>query len=264
MSKNIFKSLLVIGDNHEELAKKYSLETKVEPYTYMWRDDAASLQKSDMKFLEKVITTRAHQFPSAYLDLFTCEYLKLKKMSDFDYFLLKTQGCTYDEETGDAFSDKNPDAHYSGEKCYQEEFITTGEEAPCANPFVLKDGTRSYSAKKDDIDWKRMHMYNTKTYEAAWELVVDDREATNEDELKLKESMQNRKAYFKNFENKEDYVLRSCAFYTQGVVTNKKYFEKDFKTTDGEWAKAYFNKFIKPLSDDTLLTIYEARNITEY
>lgn len=261
MSKNIFKSLLVIGDNHEELAKKYSLETKVEPYVYIKRDDASELMKAERGFLGKLITTSLYPFSSMQREAFKNDYLKLKKMNEFDFFLMKTQGCMYDEKTGDALTDRNPKAHYSGEKCYQEEFLVTGEEAPCSNPFILKDGTRSYSAKKGDIDWNRMHMYNSETYNAVWELVVDDREPSNEVEEQLKKSMINRKQYFRNFENKEDYVIRSCAFWTHGVVMDKGYYEATYKLSDGEWAKRYYNKFIESLSNDTLLTIYEAKNI---
>lgn len=42
-------------------------------------------------------------------------------MDEFDYFLEITKGCTYDEETGDAYTTENPDAmyqmYYIGDEC---------------------------------------------------------------------------------------------------------------------------------------------------
>ena len=37
----LFKTVLVIGDNHEDIIKKYSESYQVEPYLYLKREDAA-------------------------------------------------------------------------------------------------------------------------------------------------------------------------------------------------------------------------------
>lgn len=263
MAKSVFKSILVIGNNHEQIVKSFSADTKVEPYVYMGIDDAPKKRKADLKFLENLINNKTYVFDSYQKDIFGKLYRQYAKMTDFEYFVNKATeyGCVFNEENGDAMTDKNPNTFYCGEKCYQKSFLATGEEAPCVNPFKLKNGTMSYSAKKGEIDWDLMHMYNTDTYKSVWEMVVDKREPENEDEKDLFESMKNRFQYFRNFENKEDYITRSCAFWTHGVATEFKYYEADFKVSDGEWAKNYFDKFIANIDDDVLLTIYEARNI---
>ena len=40
MSKIIFRTVMVVGDNPDELIKKYDLDTKVEPYVKLKRSDA--------------------------------------------------------------------------------------------------------------------------------------------------------------------------------------------------------------------------------
>lgn len=263
MPKNIIRTILVIGENHKDIIKKYSSDTEVEKYVLYKRDDAQLLQKKHLKFLESVLKSDKLNLTSNQTDLYKTLYLDIKSMDDFEYYRYITRGCTYDEKTGDAYSTKNPNAYYRAEKCYDDRLKKYGEEAPCANPFKLKDGTQAYSAKKYEIDWEKHHMYNTVVYESAWELVVDDREPKNDKEKQIKENMANRMSYFMNFDSKEEYVRHSCSFWTYGIATNDKYVEVDYTISDKDWVAGFYNKYIKPLPDDTLLTIYEVRSLSD-
>ena len=55
MDSGGFRTLLVIGENHPEIAKKYSLDTKVEPYMRYRFDDAEKLHVKYLKVLENMI-----------------------------------------------------------------------------------------------------------------------------------------------------------------------------------------------------------------
>lgn len=262
MAKKSFGTVLVIGDNHEEIAKKYSLSTKVEPYVFMRRDEAETKQKAHLSLIESILNSKEIKLNNVEREAYKNQYLDIKDMSDFDYYLYITDGCRYDEENGDALSDKNPNAHYQYEKCYQKSLLKYGTEGEgtFSNPFKMKDGTMSYSARKGDIDWTLNHMHNTEIYEAAWDIVVNGLEPTTEQERIIKNNMSNRKEYFKNFKSKDEYVKHSCSFWCYGVATDEKYEDMDdYKTRNIRWIDDFYDNFIKDLPYDTLLTIYEVK-----
>lgn len=261
MIRNVFRTILVIGENHEEIVKKYSLDTKVERYLKMKFDDAEKLRNKHLEFIEKIMTNKQVVLSDRQREIYKSLYLDIKEMDDFDYFQKMTEGCYYDETTGDAYSTVNPNAYYQYERCPQKRLDATDEESDFSNPFILKDETISYVAKVGDIDWSRMHMYRTDIYKAAWELVVEDREPVNDEEKRIKENMKNRLSYFDNFENKEEYIIYSCSFWTYGVATNDGYKELDFKISDKEWVKNFYDTFIKTLNKDETIALYEVKRV---
>lgn len=254
--KQNYRTVLVIGDDPKSIIKKYSEDTKVEPYLFLRRADAATYKEQHILMLENTLQS-IHL--SENRQKLTKEFIEtLKETPELEYFLNVTEGCTYDEQTGDAYTTKNPAAYYKYERTPQDVFEESGEESGFCNPFKLKEGYISYSALKSEIEWPLNHLYNQDTYKAAWELVVENREPLNEKEKIIKDNMKNRINYFKNFEDKEDYVLRSTAFWTYGVATEDFYIEVGMQGVgDKEWVKTFYDRFIKNLPDDTLLTLYE-------
>jgi hypothetical protein len=69
--------------------------------------------------------------------------------------------------------------------------------------------------------------------------------------------MGNRTEYFAQFKNKEQYVRHSTSFFTYGVATAKEYHEVDYTVSDMDWVSNFYDKFIKPLEGNPLLSIYE-------
>ena len=199
MARSVFRTVLVIGDNHEEIIKKYSADTAVKPYVKYRRDDAAGMLEKHISIIKEILENPHMTLTERQREVYKDLYLDLKSMDDFDYYLQISDGCIYDEENGDAISTVNPNAYYRSEACYEKRFQATGEEAPFSNPFKLKNGKQSYSARLSDIDWEKNHMFNTEIYRAAWELVVEDRDPQNEREEHIKNNMSNRLAYFQNF-----------------------------------------------------------------
>lgn len=265
MGRSVFRTVLVIGDNHEEIIKKYSLDTVVKPYVKYKRKDASKLQKKQLLFLENVITNPLLTLSEKQKELYKELYLSIKEMSDFEFYLYITKGCKYDETNGDAISTENPNAYYKFEKCYQKRLMDShGEiEAQFSDPFKLKDGTKSYVARYNDIDWDLMHLHGTHLYQRAWELCVDDEEPENEQEEKIKNSMSKRQEYFMNFNDCDEYIRHSCSFWTYGVATENNYEEVNFQISDKDWVANFFDKYIKDIKNNPTLAIYEVRSLND-
>jgi hypothetical protein len=160
----------------------------------------------------------------------------------------------------------NENAHYKWERCQQHRLEVTGEEGDFSDPFPLKNGEKSYSARFNDIDWEKIHR-NPKQIELskkAWELVVEDSNPTNEEEVILKKRMMNRTSYFlDNFATKEVYMQYYSSLWYYGVATEEKYEEVD--TLDSsilEWCINFFDRFLKGLEEtNPLITIYETHSL---
>lgn len=264
MSKVTYRTILVIGDNHKEIAHKYSADKKVSPYVIVKFDDAEKKKQKQLKLIETILTNKQLSLSSKEYDKYKDMYLDLSKTDSFDYFRTITEGCFYDEITGDALSTYNPKAFYKYERCQQHRLEVTGEEGTFSDPFPLKDGGRSYSAHFSDIDWKLLHKNEDKIklYDKVWELVVNNVTPVTEQEENIKERMCNRLDYFDNFSTKEHYIQYSTSFWHWGIATEKKYEEVNYKISDIEWCCNFYDKYIKGLEKtNPLITIYETHSL---
>lgn len=259
MANQIFRIILVIGENHQEIIKKYSANTKIDSYLYLRRADAGKNKEKRLKIIKEILNNDS-LLTDIQKEAYQNVYMDLKEMDDLEYFASITEGCTYDDENGDAYSTENPNAYYKNERCPQISLDKYGEESTFANPFMLKNGTISYTAKVDDIDWSKMHMINTLPYEIAWETVVEGRKPKTDKEKTIYSCMKNRINYFTdNFKSKEEYLKHSCSFWCYGVATNEWYKEIDYTISDIEWTSTFYDKYIKTLKGDEVLTLYEVK-----
>lgn len=247
-----FFTVLVIGDNPDEKIKKYSQSTEVEPYILHKRENAEEHRKIKIDLIK--------EYQKTSQDGIYDEYLKnIEAMSEDEYFASITKGCTYDDN-GDAYTTKNPRGYYKNERSPQKALDVTGEESGFSNPFYLKKGSISYTDKKGEIDWQRMHKHNTILYEYAWKMIVDGSEPKDDMQKTIYEHMKNRRGYFDNFKDMEEYVNYSTSFWTYGIINNDRYMDIDtVGSTDKEWVNNFYDSFIKDLPDDTLLTLYEVQ-----
>lgn len=261
MAKITYRTILVIGDNHKEIVKKYSADTKVTPYLKLRLDDAGKEQKNEIKLIEQMLTNNRIEL-FGLTELYEERYRELLNMSDFEYFMEYTQGCSYNEETGDAYTDENPKSFYQYERCHQYRLEKTGQEGDFSDPFPLKDGGISYSAHFNDIDWDKIHR-NKNTIELnsrVWDMVVNDDEPENDTEERLKEQMKNKMKYFNQFKTKEDYINHSTNLWYWGVATEDGYTEVTFRDDPMEWITFFYNRFIAKLKkENPLITIYEVK-----
>lgn len=256
-----FKTILVIGDNHEERIKKYSADTKVTEYVKYRYDDRFKIYDTRLALVKELAKSDANN--NKY---WTEAAEALEEMSYEDYFDFIARGMKIDPETHDAISDENPNSHYRYEACYDAALKSKGVEGYFSTPFTLKDGTKAYSAKKGEIDWSKMHMFNIEPYVRAWEMVVEGDEAKTDQEKIIKDNMNGRKGYFLNFKNKDEYVRYSCSWWCYGVITEDDTYREYGMYKEGDdmgWIFNFYDNFIKKLDDDTLLTIYEAKTYNQ-
>lgn len=252
-----FRTLLVIGENHLEIAQKYSLDTKVDPYIRYRFDDAKQLHVKYLKVLEDLIK-KTQNNNKKLADKYKEMYDEYREMDDFEYYQQLTYGCKYDDN-GDAWSDENPNAHYQYEKCYDKRIKQDqSNESSFSNPLILKSGKKAYSALMGEIDWSKNHMYNTEIYKSAWDICVNGREPVTKEEKLIKQNFGRRNDYFANFKNADEYIKHNCSFWCYGVATNDDYTCAD--TSDPiKWTGDFFDRFVKGLSDNERLSIYEIK-----
>lgn len=257
--KQLFRTILVVGDEPENIIKKYSLNTKVQPYLYLSRNKVETYKEYKIKCLQENLKL---DFLTESQKMMINEQIEIiKEMTDDDFFFGITEGCSYDEH-GDAYTTDNPNAFYCNERSPQAIFEKTGETTGFCNPFKLYDDYISYSSYKKDIDWSLMHKNNANVYKRAWEIVMEGDKPKTKEEKIIKNNMINHKGYFSNFDNKEEYINYSTSFWTYGIATDSFYEEVGmYDVTDKEWITNFYDKYIKNLPEDTLLTIYEVQGI---
>lgn len=258
--KQLFRTILVIGDNPDEIIEKYSEDYEIKPHIFLKRCEAEKHRENHIRLLSEM--SNDNRISETRRTLIKDYIVSLQDMTELDYFLDVTNGCTYDKDTYDAYTTKNNNAFYKNVRSPQKVFEKTGEESGFCNPFKLYDDFISYSAQKDEIDWHLNHLHNQDIYKAAWELVVDNREPISEDEKTIKDKMKNRIKYFENFKSKEEYILYSTAFWTYGIASADKYEEIGMNNeTDIKWVCDFYDKYIKNLNGNTRLTLYEVQGL---
>lgn len=242
-----FFEVIVAGNNPEELMKKYDKSVEVEPYIVYKKSDADYLKAQHLKYYNEALENKnisdvqREEIEDLAHDL-------LMESSD-EFFSILTDDYEHDED-GNAISTDNPDgkwAFYQGGKLF-------------SVPFITKDGRELFQCKKGDIDWRSMHLSGGRIYKRAWEMVMEGSKPTDGQEEHIYENMKNRTAYFSNFNSKEDYVMYNISFWAYAFLsedTGWEEYEEEIKQID--WVKNFYDKFIKPLPDDTLLTIYECK-----
>lgn len=265
MEQAVARTLLVIGDNHKELADKYSADITVDKWLKFKHDDAAKMHQGHLEYVRAVVGDTRLPLTKQQKSLYRLIIGRLEEMTDEQYFRAVTRGLEHDDN-GDAYTTENPEAKYWTPRCYQGRLEKTGEEGYFSNPFILKEtgengqAKRSYVAKFDEIDWAKMHLNNVELYRAAWELVVDGRAPKNEQEKQIADRMANRRAYFMNFIGVEDYIIHSTAFWTYAIINANGFASMDDSPSDREWVRTFFDNFIKPLEGtNPTLAIYEVR-----
>ena len=166
---------------------------------------------------------------------------------------------SYNEESGE-----NKNVFYKYERCQQHRLEVTGEEGDFSDPFILTDGTISYSAHYNDIDWSKIHKNpeRVRVHQRMWEMVMEGSAPNNGWEKGLFNRLKNRRSYFvDNFNSKEEYVNHSTSLWYWGVATEEKYEEVN-EDIAKEWVSNFFDRFIAPLEKtNPLITIYETHSL---
>lgn len=246
--KSRFFSVMVVGNNPEEITKKYDLNLKVEPYVKYKYLDAGKYKSISIKALEKVLSEADKiSLPNSTKEALKNRLVDLKKLPDFDYYRQLTEGLFYDEN-GNALSEENPNGKWK--TCRLGKHFSL--------PLILKNGTESYSAMAGDVDWEKMNNVNQEAYKAAWEIVVEGRKPIGEQEETIAKTMGDKTMYFSRFKDKDEYVTYNTSYWNYAYVDEHGW--KDVDTSGGneiEWIKGFFDNFIKPLKPNDMVCIYE-------
>ena len=241
-------NVLVVGENPEEIIMKYDANLKVKPYVKYEYARAKEYQASYLKSLS-VLRKKLEKEEGSEEDisLLDAEIQDVTNMTPEDYYFELVAGLDINEETGDAYTDENPDAKFASHRL----------AGFFALPFILKDGREVYTARKGDVDWSKIHLANQRPYEVAWDTVVEGKIPNGEEEHTIYENMKNRVHYFTNFESREHYIAASTAFWDYAYVDENGWVELDSKKPQFDWVINFYNRFVKPLPDNAKLTLYE-------
>ena len=125
-------------------------------------------------------------------------------------------------------------------------------------PLLNEDG--SFKTDADgNIDWEKMHHWDTRTYSVVWETVIEGREPLDKDEEIVYNNMKNRVAYLKGFRDKMDYVNSMTSFWCHAYLDENGWVE--LSGPQFEWVKNFYERFVSPLPDDAKLTIFDCTRV---
>lgn len=241
-------TLIIAGENPDELIKKYSSSYKVEPYLAYEYSKAKEYHEKHIKIYEEALKK---------LDGADNEYIKqhleyLKSIDDIDFYLDITEGFDIDDETGDAYTTSNPDCKY--------DYCKPGKNL--SMPLINKKGEETFSETKENIDWDKIHLNNKYVYEFVWDSIVEGTvKPNNEDEQRIYDNMKNRKAYFKEFKDRDTYVISNTAFWGYAFLSEETGWVEMEKEDQFNWVCNFFDIFVKPLNDKTRISVYECMRL---
>ena len=237
---------MVVGEDPKSILEKYHVDKKVEPYVKYKFLQAEKYRDTAIKVSQKLLNDATLAMISPQMKQAIEDNVKrLKLLSPFEYYQQLTDGMFYDEN-GNALSDKNPDGKW----------VTAHIGRNFSLPLITNDGRETYAARAKDVAWDKMHLVNKPVYEAAWELVVEDRDPETPEEEKIKESMGDKQAYFAKFRDKEHYATYSSAYWNFAYVDENGWFDMS-DTDDLTWVEQFYDRFVKKLKPDDYVSIYE-------
>ena len=247
---------MVVGGNPEELMEKYSKSLKVKPYIKYKYLDAEKMKENSSKMLSEIINNPEKFTLSKFQTDYFKERLKaINSMTPFEYYRTITDGMYYDEN-GNAISEENPNGKWDK--------YNLGKNF--SYPLKLNDGKEVYQAVSKDIDWDSMNMNPeyVRLFETIWALVIDDDDPSNDQEKLLKANWETKKNYLSNFKNVDEFVAHNCSYWNYAFLDKDGWVDMDDEgENETKWIENFFERFIEPLKDDDLITIYEYCTISE-
>lgn len=238
-------TVIVAGKNPEKLMATYDSNNKVERYVVYEYAKAAEYQRKKIEAYKTLLDADISEADKQFVRDCIEEW---EGMTPEDFFLDISAGYDFDEETGDAVSTDNPDG----------KFISYKKVPRYAEPFILKDGKTDYTARKKDIDWSRMHLANTEPHEIAWDTVIEHKKPKTDEERTIYENMKDKVWYFNLFKDKDEFIKSVTSFWGTAFLSEETgWVELESHIPQFKWVREYYDRFIAPLPEGTVLTMYE-------
>ena len=253
--------MLVIGPNPDERVQMFSKEIGSDPFVVYRKSEAAQIQLDYIKEFKRYISDIEDAISKEkdeetlkplknQLEIATAGLYDLTQQSPEDFFEDLQYGKDLDEE-GNIITYYNKNGKFS----------VINRAGRFANPFILKNGQEKFQTVAGDVDWDKIHLSEpaVNTYTRLWEMCVEGSEPQNETEQGFYENMKNRQEYFASFNNKDTFVASNTALWYYAVVDAENNYH-DPTSEDVEefkWMIDFFDRFLKDLPDDQMLTIYE-------
>lgn len=240
-------SVLVIGDNPDnEILKYNSMEDVETPYIIYSYSDIHKIRKDRIKFYKEFLKNTSD---TKTINSVKTQLEHLNSMTDLEYYIYLGELYSYDSDKN-IISNENPIGKW-----------ITCEKGGKIFLNYLKDFNDNgvVSAKKSEIDWNLIHMREDKVniYNRTWDLCVEKVEPVTDKDKAIISNMRKFNSYFSNFKNKDEYIKMNCSFWTYAVI-DKNNMWVDMESRDEiDWTINFYDRFIKDLTSDTLVTIYE-------
>lgn len=250
MEKDDYQHFVCIaaGNNPQELMAEYDKNTVVAQHVVY---EHSKIPEIRGRFIEQYTMAMNEGLNETQKEYVRATIQDLAEMDDEEFLneLAEEENLIIDEE-GNLCSTANPNGKWSS--------YTIGKLFSI--PFITTDGREVFQAKKSEIDWPHVHLNGGEIYARAWEMVMDDAKPTNDYEVMVYENMRDKRHYFEKFGSKENYVTSNTAFWGYAFVSDKTgWIDASDNQDQFAWMSNFYDMFIKNLTDDTLLTIYECR-----
>lgn len=238
--------VIVAGENPDELMQQYLYDNSEIEILYK-KEDAHKLKLQHIEMAKALLNNTDSEYEKMELEDII---LTLNSQTDEEFFEDLADDYDIDEE-GNIIGTSN-----------ENKFETYNIGKNLSTPFILKDGRTKFQALKNDINWDRIHLFGMDMdfYRRVWEISVEGDTPQNDTEIEVKKNMGNKKSYFAFFGDKETYACHSSAFWGYAFLSEETgWIELTCDKSQIEWVMNYYDTFIKPLPENTLLTIFECR-----
>lgn len=239
-------SVLVVGNNPNDLISEYDLNIDVEPYILYEYDNMAKLRQNKIIFYEEL--KRNINTSKGLIETINLTIKALREMSDLEHFKEAGKDYGFDGD-GNIISTENINGKWytceKGGKYFSE---------------VLKNkkGEWVTSELMGNIDWSEIHRNKDRVemFSRTWDLCVDEIPIETDKDKKIYENMKDYVNYFKGFNDKSEYVNYSTSFFTNAVLSNNKWLDMEYSDSM-DWVINFHDRYISNIKKDEIVTIFQ-------
>lgn len=288
-------AVLVIGDDVEGQLAKFDENLEMPRYVEYTKAELIEKERQDILEYKKnyydVYIADPEKYESECKAEAHIKYVKeefIKKLTWTDEELYAEATRWYEPEQigpdGEVYSTRNPqskwDWYQTGGRYAGRLYLKEGVEKLESPNFSwgwdadtksrIEKEPRVDIARVKDIDWSKIHMSQDEYDEAIrfWEMKVEGAEPQNDEEVeRIKWDWYKPEYYSDKYKTKEMYAKCMSSFTTWAIIKDGVWYEKGkmgwWGTSDEThdegvtWELNMFDKFVKDLPEDTMLTIVD-------